>query len=61
MLRQYYILIVSVFFLFMGSCTRTTEIEVDPIVVDPSDPNSFSRYIILPDGTVRVVGTPPTF
>ena len=59
MLYKPCLILVTAFLLLMGGCVRTIETEVDPIVVDPSDPNSFSRYIILPDGTVRVVGTPP--
>lgn len=44
----------------VGSCTRVIETEVPKIVVNPNDPASFSRYLILPNGATRTVGTPPS-
>jgi hypothetical protein len=60
MFRKYHILLTAIAFLFLaGGCKRITEIEIPPIIIDPSDPNSFSRYLELPNGSTRVVGSPP--
>lgn len=41
------------------SCERTIDIVSIPTIIDPNDPNQLTRYIVLPDGSVRVVGVPP--
>ncbi|GAB3642790.1 hypothetical protein [Spirosoma arcticum] len=44
---------------FSLSCVRNVDIIAVPTIIDPNNPNQLSRYVVMPDGTLRIVGVPP--
>lgn len=59
-MKLYYILLVAgLLCSVLGGCVRNVDIVSVPTTVDPNNPNQLTRYVVMPDGTVRVTGTPP--
>ncbi len=54
--RLFFLLFVATLF---AGCKREVDYITVPTSIDPKDPNQLSRYIVLPNGSLVVTGTPP--
>lgn len=59
MKQQFIWFLAGALLMSVAGCVRTVDIVSVATIIDPNNPNLLTRYVVMPDGSKRIIGTPP--